>query len=94
MIHNSPKYDVKNLAKKNKNHFLDSKILLNCSNEEKLKIAAKIQLAEKIHSNPKLQAIAELAGKKIAIAAKMQRTKVKEGQTEIVEVTTSTVKSY
>jgi hypothetical protein len=53
------------------------------SNEEKLKIADKIQLAERIHSSPKLQAIAQLAGKKIAIAAKMQRSKVKAGRTEI-----------
>ncbi|MCA6571956.1 MAG: VWA domain-containing protein [Pseudanabaena sp. M57BS1SP1A06MG] len=60
----------------------------NYSNETQLKIADKIQLAQRIQSSPKLQAIAELAGKKIAIAAKMQRTKVKEGRTEIVGVTT------
>jgi uncharacterized protein with von Willebrand factor type A (vWA) domain len=60
----------------------------NYSNETQLKIADKIQLAQRLHASPKLQAIAELAGKKIAIAAKMQRTKVKEGRTEIVGVTT------
>jgi uncharacterized protein with von Willebrand factor type A (vWA) domain len=58
------------------------------SNEEKLKIADKIQLAQRIHASPKLQAIAQLAGKKIAIAAKMQRSKVKAGRTEISGVTT------
>jgi hypothetical protein len=58
------------------------------SHETKLKIADKIQLAERIQASPKLQAIAELAGKKIAIAAKMQRSKVKEGRTEIIGVTT------
>lgn len=58
------------------------------SNETQLKIADKIQLAQRLQASPKLQAIAELAGKKIAIAAKMQRTKVKEGRTEMVGVTT------
>jgi uncharacterized protein with von Willebrand factor type A (vWA) domain len=60
----------------------------NYSNETQLKIADKIQLAQRIQASPKLQAIAELAGKKIAIAAKMQRSKVKEGRTEIIDVTT------
>jgi uncharacterized protein with von Willebrand factor type A (vWA) domain len=60
----------------------------NYSNETQLKIADKIQLAQRIQSSPKLQAIAELAGKKIAIAAKTQRSKVKEGRTEIIGVTT------
>ena len=60
----------------------------NYSNETKLKIADKIQLAQRIQASQKLQAIAELAGKKIAIAAKMQRSKVKEGRTEIIGVTT------
>lgn len=60
----------------------------NYSNETQLKIADKIQLAQRLHASPKLQAIAELAGKKIAIAAKMQRSKVKEGRTEIIGVTT------
>jgi len=60
----------------------------NYSQETQLKIADKIQLAQRLHASPKLQAIAELAGKKIAIAAKMQRSKVKEGRTEIIGVTT------
>lgn len=60
----------------------------NYSTETQLKIADKIQLAQRIQASPKLQAIAELAGKKIAIAAKMQRSKVKEGRTEIIGVTT------
>ncbi|WP_055075514.1 VWA domain-containing protein [Pseudanabaena sp. 'Roaring Creek'] len=60
----------------------------NYSQETQLKIADKIQLAQRLHTSPKLQAIAELAGKKIAIAAKMQRSKVKEGRTEIIGVTT------
>ena len=60
----------------------------NYSNETQLKIADKIHLAQRLQASPKLQAIAELAGKKIAIAAKMQRSKVKEGRTEIIGVTT------
>jgi len=60
----------------------------NYSNETQIKIADKIQLAQRIQASPKLQAIAELAGKKIEIAAKMQRSKVKEGRTEIIGVTT------
>jgi uncharacterized protein with von Willebrand factor type A (vWA) domain len=58
------------------------------SQETQLKIADKIQLAQRLQASPKLQAIAELAGKKIAIAAKIQRSKVKEGRTEIIGVTT------
>jgi uncharacterized protein with von Willebrand factor type A (vWA) domain len=61
---------------------------INYSHETQLKIADKIQLAQRIQASPKLQVIAELAGKKIAIAAKMQRSKVKEGRTEIIGVTT------
>jgi uncharacterized protein with von Willebrand factor type A (vWA) domain len=60
----------------------------NYSHETQLKIADKIQLAERVQASLKLKAIAELAGKKIAIAAKMQRSKVKEGRTEIIGVTT------
>jgi uncharacterized protein with von Willebrand factor type A (vWA) domain len=60
----------------------------NYSNETQLKIADKIHLAQRLQASPKLQVIAELAGKKIAIAAKMQRSKVKEGRTEIIGVTT------
>ncbi|MDX2256517.1 MAG: VWA domain-containing protein [Pseudanabaenaceae cyanobacterium bins.39] len=60
----------------------------NYSQETQLKIADKIQIAQRLHASPKLQAIAELAGKKIAIAAKIQRSKVKEGRTEIIGVTT------
>jgi uncharacterized protein with von Willebrand factor type A (vWA) domain len=60
----------------------------NYSQETQLKIADKIQLAQRLQTSPKLQAIAELAGKKIAIAAKMQRSRVKEGRTEIIGVTT------
>jgi uncharacterized protein with von Willebrand factor type A (vWA) domain len=56
--------------------------------EEKLKVADKLQLAQRLQASPKLQAIAQLAGKKIAIAAKMQRSKVMEGRTEMVGVTT------
>ena len=56
--------------------------------EEKLKIVDKLQLAQRMQASPKLQAIAQLAGKKIALAAKMQRSRVKEGRTEIVGVTT------
>ena len=56
--------------------------------EEKLKVADKLQLAQRLQAAPKLQAIAQLAGKKIAIAAKMQRSKVIEGRTEMVGVTT------
>ena len=55
---------------------------------ENLKISEKIKLAQRIQSSQKLQAIAQLAGKKIALAAKMQRSKVKEGRTEIVGITT------
>ena len=60
----------------------------NYSQETKLKIADKIEIAQRLHTSPKLQAIAELAGKKIEIAAKIQRSKVKEGRTEIIGVTT------
>jgi uncharacterized protein with von Willebrand factor type A (vWA) domain len=56
--------------------------------EEKLKVADKLQLAQRLQAAPKLQAIAQLAGKKIAIAAKMQRSKVIEGRTEMIGVTT------
>jgi uncharacterized protein with von Willebrand factor type A (vWA) domain len=56
--------------------------------EEKLKVADKLQLAQRLQASPKLQAIAQLAGKKIAIAAKMQRSKVMEGKTEMVGITT------